>query len=74
MFSSLNFFDFSPSETKISTIVGIIDTYATVGIATWADTIGTNLLELESTSFQNCRKCANFMFLKPILRIIENNI
>ena len=74
MFSPLNFFDFSPSKTKIGTTVGIIGTYATVEIATWADTIGTNLLELESTSLQNCRKCVNFMFLKPILRIIENNV
>ena len=47
---------------------------ATVGIATWADADGTTLFESKSISLQNCRKFVNFLFLKSILKIIENNV
>ena len=61
-------------STEIDTKVGINGTCVIVGIATWADAGGTTLLESESISKQDCIKCVNFLFLKPIFRIIENNV
>ena len=72
--SPLNLSSFSSTETEIDTTIGIIGAWAIVGVATWADVVGTTLLASESISMQDCRKCVNFPFPKPILKIIENNM
>ena len=71
-FSPLNLFGFSLVETEIDTIVGITYTSAIIGSSTWV--VGTTMFEPKSISLQSCRKCLNFIFSKPFLRKIENNV
>ena len=61
-FSPLNFSGFFTSETDIGIVVGITGTYATIGVATWADAIGTTLLDSESIFLQICKKICQIFF------------
>ena len=62
--SPLNFSGFSPSEREIGTLVGITSACAIVGVATWADVVGTIMSKPESIYLQNCRQCVNFSILE----------
>ena len=51
---------FFPGETDIEKVVGITGDYATVGVDTWADAVGTIVSEPPSLEFL-CIVISNFL-------------